>query len=420
MNFYGYCERCHKPMSKCECRDEGSRKGPKGPGDAIPGPFEPFVIPSRVPVLQPLATVEPEGIEWLWHGRIARGKVHLIDGDPGVGKSTLAIQIAANITTGTPWPDQQPCPTGNVIIMSAEDGLADTVRPRLDAAHGDPDKVHALTAISEIIDGEEQHRPPTIADIDAIEHAVQQTGAVLLIIDVLMAYLPGGIDSHKDQDVRRVLSRLTHMAETTGCAVILLRHLNKGSGSALYRGGGSIGISGNARVVHLVGRSPDDPDLLVFASVKNNIARAPESLTYRIVDGGTGTGRIAWEGTSSLSANDLTVAQGEDDQDEANALATFLRRYLTEQGGEAAAADVRRAVTATFGAVSKSALTRARARAGIGTRKVGYESGWVWQLNEGSIEGSEGSGVLGAVTFGPFALPSEPLDDPWDDDRDSA
>ncbi len=336
--------------------------------------------------------VRPEAVSWLWPGRIARGKVHLIDGDPGVTKSTLALDIAARISSGRGWPDGTDCPIGDVLLLSAEDGLADTVRPRLDAARADTSRVHAVTGVPVTDDdtGEVVVRPVNLSDVATLEEHIRAVGAVLVVVDVLMAYLPSGIDSHRDQDVRRVLARVTNLAERNDCAFLFLRHLNKGTGPALYRGGGSIGITGAARLVHLVGRDPEDPDLRVLAIVKSNIAVEAPSLTYRLVAADNGVASISWEGPSALTADELTLHQAADeDPEEAEALSIFIRQHVIAAGGEASASDVRRAVSRSFGEVSRSRLYRARVRAGLTTRKPGMREGWLWQLPERSTEGIE-------------------------------
>ena len=230
-----------------------------------------------------LADVKPERVEWLWSGWLPRGKPVTLDGDPGLGKSTLALEFTATVTAGGAWPDGTRCDyPGAVLLMSAEDGLADTVRPRLDAAGADVTRVHAIEGVPTIDEsGEVVLRPPTLADVSAVEEAIIHTDARLLIVDVIMAYLPSGTDSHRDQDVRRVLSRLASVADRTGCTVLLLRHLNKAKGGdPLYRGGGSIGIVGAARAGMLVAADPDDPERRVLASVKSNLGPPPESQAY--------------------------------------------------------------------------------------------------------------------------------------------
>lgn len=203
--------------------------------------------PPRLRVVR-LADVTPERVSWLWPGRLPAGKLVVLDGDPAVGKSTLALSISATVTTGGRWPDGTRCAhLGDVVLLSAEDGLADTVRPRLDAAGADVTRVHAAQGYPDP-ECPGTLVPPTLADVAGLRELVMRVGARLLVVDVLMAYLPGGTDAHKDQHVRRILSRLATMADETGCTVLVLRHLSKGvGGSPLYRGGGSIGIIGAAR-----------------------------------------------------------------------------------------------------------------------------------------------------------------------------
>jgi len=207
-----------------------------------------------------LADVQPEKVSWLWRGWLPVGKLVTLDGDPGLGKSTLALTFAAIITTGGMWPDGDLCDhTGDVILLSAEDGLADTIRPGFDSAGGDPTKVHAVQGVPLSDDPDDGLRMPTLADIMQLRELITRTKARLVVVDVLMAYLPTGTDSHRDQDIRQVLGRLARLADDTGCTILLLRHLNKAKGGdPLYRGGGSIGIVGAARVGLLVAKDPDD------------------------------------------------------------------------------------------------------------------------------------------------------------------
>src|SRR5262245_17169993 len=173
-----------------------------------------------------LADVNAEKIDWLWAGYLAKGKIHVFDGDPGLGKSTATIDIAARVTTGKPWPDGQPgCAPAGVVLLSAEDGLGDTIRPRLDAAGADVTKVVAITGIPYIDHdtGESYERSVTLPnDLDRIRVAIEAVGAAVLIVDPLMAYLGGDVNSHRDQDVRRALAPLAALAEEIGVAVILI------------------------------------------------------------------------------------------------------------------------------------------------------------------------------------------------------
>ncbi len=358
-----------------------------------------------------LADVPPEHVSYLWADRLPLGKMVVFDGDPSVGKSTLTNDLAARVTTGSTWPDGAPggAPCA-VVIMSAEDGLADTISPRLHAAGADLTRVHAITEILIWDDeGRPHRRPPSLpADIGLVEQTITRTGAKLLVIDVLMAYLSGKVDSHRDQDVRSVLHQVAAMAERTGCCVILVRHMNKSGGtSPLYRGSGSIGIVGAARAAYIIGRDPQDPELRIMAVSKMNLAAEPPSLGYRLVNDETyGCASVVWEGVVGHSAADLLRGPGEDDEgSERDQAATWLADHLTDQGGEARAADVLKAANAV--GFSRDSVKRAKARAGVVSRKSGMDVGWLWVLDigEGSAKGAKGAGHLSL-------LPSLPSHDP--------
>lgn len=333
-----------------------------------------------------LSDVVPERISWLWPGRIPAGKLAVLDGDPSLGKSTLCLEFARPITTGTPWPDGAPCEPGSVLLMSAEDGLADTVRPRLDAAGADPDRVVALTEVLVTIGGETTSRPVTLADVDLIADSILTAQARLAIVDVLMAYMPDNRNSHNDQAVRAVLSRLATIAEATGCTILLIRHLNKQmGGTALYRGGGSIGIVGAARAAYLVAKDPDDDtgEARIFAPTKTNLSTTPDSLRYRLVSApGSDVARVEWLGVSAHRADDLLAHAGGDDEDRAerSAAEDWLTAYLSDRnrGGTASAVEVKRAAAAA--GFADKALRSARERVCIKPVKDGMAGGWTWSL----------------------------------------
>ncbi len=366
-----------------------------------------------------LSDVQPERVSWQWPGRLPLGKLVVLDGDPAVGKSTVSAFMAATVTTGRPWPDGSSCPPGDVLILSAEDGLADTIRPRLDAAGADVARVHALTAVHYADeDGNPRSRPPTLADVGVIERAIRAHGARLVIVDVLMAFLPGKVDSHRDQDIRGVLSTLSALTERTGCVMVLLRHLNKApGGSPLYRGGGSIGIIGAARAALLAAVDPDDESRRVLAVTKSNLAAMPPALAYRLVDDPErGCARVQWEGATHHSAYDLLGARESDEErTERDEVAAWLADFLTDRGGEATAVDVYKAGNAE--GHSRDALKRAKKRAGVESVKTGMTGGWVWKLAGREHEAREESGFSDGAPFTPFARPSgkcqvchEPLD----------
>jgi hypothetical protein len=296
-------------------------------------------------------------------GSSAGGKIVVLDGDPGTGKSTLTLDLAAHLSTGADWPDGAPCPVGGTILLSAEDGLADTVVPRLIAAGADMARVHALTQIGD--------RPPHLGDVDALREVIQQYQARLLVVDVLMAYLP--TDGSRDQAVRRLLHPLGAMAQEEGCCVLLLRHLTKTSGpNVLYRGSGSIGVIGAARAAFMVGRDPQDQTLLVLAGTKSNLAAMPDALAYRLISHPSGVAVVQWAGRVDRMAADLIYQQREefDDQDE---LGAHLLNLILEHGGRVPAAEASTALKSA--GYSQSSIDRARKRLGIESKKM--SDGWV-------------------------------------------
>jgi AAA domain-containing protein len=283
--------------------------------------------PAAVLRLVRMSEVKPERVSWLWQGYIPAGKLTLIDGDPGDGKSTMSLDLAARVSTGSPMPDGSAGAKGTVIILSAEDGIADTIRPRLDAAGADAGQVIAIDEVTGV-DG--PPRPVELPlDLPLLAAVIQTHDATLLTIDPLMAFL-AGVDSHNDQSVRRALHPLSKLADKTGVAIVVIRHLNKGSGAkALYRGGGSIGIGGAARAVHVVAADPDDETRRLLAPVKLNLAVKPPTLAYRLVsDELHGVARVRWEGPVEATADELVNVEPAEDRAEKVTAVDFLTSVL--------------------------------------------------------------------------------------------
>lgn len=325
-----------------------------------------------------LSDVEPERIEWLWPGRLARGKLHLVDGDPGLGKSTIGYDWAARLSTGASWPDGQDGVKAGTVIMSAEDGLADTIRPRLDAHGADHTRIIALTGVRYVdADGNEHVRMPDLGDLRAMREYVQRVDAAMLIIDPLAAYLPADVKAHVDTDVRRALAPLARLAEKTGVAVVLIRHLRKSGGKAIYAGGGSIGIIGAARVGFVVAEHPDEDGRKVMAVSKVNIAAAAPTMAYRLVPAPEhDCARIVWEGVVDVAANDLTADREHGDRSVVAEAQEWLLGYLADNGGEAPRGDIIKAGRAA--GFSKQSLDRAKAAGKIAHESGGFPRSTTW------------------------------------------
>lgn len=347
-----------------------------------------------------LSDVREEPVRWLWRGRIPLGKLTLLDGDPGLGKSHVTHDLAARITTGRPMPDGAAGVEGGVVLLSAEDGLADTVVPNLRAAGGDPARVRVVRCMwdRDPATGVRRRRPFRLPqDVPYLKRTIQKVDARLLIIDPLMDYLDASVNSWREQNVRPALASVIALAEETGIAVLCVRHLNKGDGTnALYRGGGSIAIIAVARSGLLIAQDPDDPqNARVLASSKSNLGPPMPSLRYRILCGqasqeleGKEEGEVIaaapsveWLGTCDYTAAQLLSAVASATAPgAAPALATacaFLRLALA--GGARPFNEIKDGARAAE--ISLATLNRARRQLGIRAQKVGFDGGhWVWAL----------------------------------------
>ena len=334
------------------------------------------------PVLVKLTDVRPEAVRWLWPGYLPLGKLVVLDGDPELGKSTVTLDLAARISAGRPMPDGTPTIAGGVVLLSAEDGAADTVRPRLDAAGANLERIVLLKAIRDV---EGREGGVTLPDhIPELRHAVEQVGAVLVIVDTFTAYLSGAVNSRIDHDIRRTLAPLAQLAEATGATIVLIRHLNKqAGGNPLYRGGGSIGIIGAARMGLLVAPDPDaleaDETRRVFAVIKSNLAPKPASLAFRLVTAENHVSRVEWGGVSPHRAAALVqVPADPDERHERDEARDVLDDLLA--AGAKPAKDVRRQTDAA--GLAWRTVRRAADELHVARVKRGFGSTgeWVWEL----------------------------------------
>ncbi len=328
-----------------------------------------------------LSDVTPEPLRWLWPGYVPAGKLTVLDGDPGLGKSTLLCELAARISRGDPLPGGELGSPSNVFLCSAEDDLLDTIRPRIDAAGGDPQRIISFLAVP---DGTTISRPLALpADLLLLEALVLYTDAALVILDPLVAYLRQGGSGNGNQNLRHTLTALKETAARTGCAIVVVRHLNKsGSTNPLYRGVGGIGIIGAARAGLLLTADPDDPDRRVLAVTKSNLSNPAPSLAFRLEDEpGSGVARVVWEGESPWSATQLLQAQSTENGDESLSAVHVARTWLRETlaNGPRPAREVRRDAAAH--GIGYTSLTAARKAEGVTAHKERVAHGqWIWTL----------------------------------------
>ncbi len=324
------------------------------------------------PAIIRLDTVAPEEIEWLWPGRIPRGKLTLLIGDPGLGKSFLLLDVAARISTGAPWPDGGHAPLGDAVLLSSEDGLADTIRPRLDALHADVSRIHALSGIREPEGGV---RPFSLeSDLQGLEAVITRTGAALASLDPISAYL-GSRDSYKDSEIRGLLGPLAALAERRRVAIVGIVHLSKDQQrKALYRALGSVAFVAAARLVLAVGKDPDDEERRLLVPVKANICAPASPLAYTL-SGGV----LTWSAEPVARVDVETVLSGAGgDREERTDAEAFLRGHLADGG--VLATDVIRAAEAN--GITMATLRRAKSRLQIQATKEGFgrQGVWRWSL----------------------------------------
>jgi archaellum biogenesis ATPase FlaH len=329
-----------------------------------------------------MADVKAKPIEWFWDGRVPRGAVTIIDGDPGLGKSTLSIDLAARASRGYLMPPEPgPCqgaePEG-VLLVNCEDDSARTIKPRLTAAGADMNWVHVLNGVQDR-DGPRDAVFPL--DVVALVDAIRQRDIRLVIIDPIMGHLGSDVDAHKDQDVRRCMRALRDLAESTGIAIVLIRHLNKCDGRpAIYRGGGSIGILGAARSALLVGRHPKEPETIVVASTKSNLGPKPEALGFKLVSVGR-VAKIEWTGAVDLEADELLANVRHKKPKKPEQCAEFIEDYLEEHGPTPSADLDKACEEAGF---SERGMKGGRKLLGsrIKTDKASMGGGWVVSMAE--------------------------------------
>jgi len=316
-----------------------------------------------------LSAIQPTPLAWLWPSRIPIGKLTLLAGDPGLGKSLVALDVAARVTTARAWPDSTDATRepASVLLLSAEDDPADTIHPRLIAAGGDPDRTHLLLAIRST----SRERPFDLSrDVGHLDTTLAQTpGTRLVVLDPLSAYL-GGADSHVDAVVRTLLDPLATLAARHRVAVLAITHLRKSSGKAIYRSMGSLAFAATARAVHLVEKDPRDTSRRLLLPLKGNLSPSTTGLAYSITATPHGPA-VAWDPRPVAADPDNLVSLREP---AALAEAIDLLRSVLADGPRSIQELEREASLAS---ISPSTLRRARAHLGLKTRKAGYQGNWV-------------------------------------------
>ena len=310
-----------------------------------------------------MSEIQSEEIEWLWYPFIPYGKLTIIQGDPGDGKTTLALNIAAKLSKGESLDEEMKISEPiNIIYQTAEDGLADTVKPRLELADADCERILVIDESSEAL---------SMAD-ERLEEAIKLTNAKLLILDPIQAYLGAGTDINRANEARDMTKKLGALAEKYKCAVLLIGHMNKASGTkASYRGIGSIDFFAVARSVLLVGRIEGEESLRAVVQIKNNLAAFGNSKAFELSEEG-----FRWIGDYDISADEVLggIAPKANKLDQA----TRLLLELAEGTNRMQSKDIFE--IAKEEEISKRTLENAKRELNISAKKI--NNTWYWDFEK--------------------------------------
>lgn len=335
-------------------------------------------------VLTRVSDVEAIPVTWIWPTRIAKGKLTIFAGHPGLGKSQLTAYVAAKVTVGGAFPNGEGvAPKGTVIMLSCEDDVADTIRPRLEAAGADLTQVHVLEAIRE---KGGQRLFSIKSDVEQLERVIEHVGNVqLVVIDPITAYLNGS-DSHNTGDVRAALAPIQELAMRLGVAVLVVSHLNKngGNGKSVNAVTGSGAFVAASRGSFLIDKDPDAPDRRLLLEIKNNLGRA-DGLAFHIEEATLAKGIKApfvqfEDGTVELTA-DESLSGPQNAQSQPSALES-AKDFLLEtlKPGALPRKDVELAARAA--GIADKTLRNAREALCVIVRKLpGINGAWVWELD---------------------------------------
>ncbi|WP_244108110.1 AAA family ATPase [Burkholderia ambifaria] len=326
--------------------------------------------------------LKPEPISWLWREWLARGKLHILGGPPGQGKTTIALGLAATVTCGGCWPDGSRCEHGNVLIWSGEDDPADTLLPRLLASGGERNRIYFVTGAR--VNGEVHSFDPA-RDMLALQEAVERIGNIrLIIVDPIVSAVTG--DSHKNTETRRALQPLVDLAASTRAALIGITHFSKGGQGAdpAQRLNGSIAFSGVPRVVMVAAKvkSDEDNDRRIFARAKSNIGPEGGGYEYHLQQSeplpGISASSIAWGEPVAGTARELLTDPNEQAGEDESALSQaveFLRAVLRDDVVPAKAVEAE----AKHAGIAMRTVRRASERLQV-KKRPGVGGKWYWSL----------------------------------------
>ena len=307
--------------------------------------------------------VKAKKVEWLWYPYIPYGKITIIQGDPGEGKSTVAINLASIISNGESLPlEKEKTAPRAVVYQNSEDGKEDTIVPRLIACGADLSNVAYI---------EEDETALELGD-ERLSKVIDETGARVLILDPVQAYWGANTDMNRAGAIRPIMNQLARMAQQKKCAIIMIGHMTKGNGKGLYRGLGSIDIAAAARSVLLVARLKSQPEMRVLAHVKSNLAPIGDSILFSV----DGKSSISWLRKSKLTAEQILDESYEESNSKLDRAVAIIKECI--KNGECSANEVLRQCEDQ--GIAKRTVNEAKARLNI--ESVKRKGGWFWIAGE--------------------------------------
>ena len=310
-------------------------------------------------------------VEWLWYPYIPYGKITIVEGDPGEGKTTLVLKLAAALSRGLPLPcdDDKEYEPIHIIYQTAEDGIEDTIKPRLEKAGADCSMIRVI---------DETDKELSMTD-DRLEQAIIETKARLIILDPIQAYIGATVDMHRANEIRPVLKHLGIIAEKHNCAIILIGHMNKASGSkSTYRGLGSIDIQATARSVLLVARLRDKPNIRIMAHDKSSLAPAGDAIGFEMTE----DNGMVCIGPYDITIDELLSGNEGRGKKKLDIAENFIKEYF---GSNKVIPSNEIMMEAAKRSIKRNTLLSAKKKLGITSDKEKAEDGtiyWTWIMPE--------------------------------------